>query len=41
VGRNIHQRSLQQATALTKALSALIYQKVPLEEAMKMVNQPS
>lgn len=37
IGRNIHQRSLAQAIAITRALSALIYQNMGLDKVLGMI----
>lgn len=39
IGRNIFQRSLTDAVALTHAISALVYQDAALEEALKIVKK--
>ncbi|MDZ4099348.1 MAG: hypothetical protein U1E13_11730, partial [Methylophilaceae bacterium] len=41
VGRNVFQRSFTQATALTKALAALVYDKKELEYALKLYKKAS
>lgn len=37
IGRNIHQRSLTQAIAITRALSALIYQNMAIDKVLEMI----
>lgn len=39
VGRNIFQRSLPKAIAMTQAISALVYDNVPLKEALEFVKE--
>ncbi|HPY08422.1 MAG: aldolase [Patescibacteria group bacterium] len=39
IGRNLHQRSLKEATKLARALSALILKGVDLKEAIKIYNK--
>lgn len=38
-GRNIHQRSLQEAFALTRAISAIVYENKTVVEAMKLLQK--
>lgn len=38
IGRNIHQKSLAQAIALTKALSAIVYENKNVKEATKLLS---
>ncbi|HLD22270.1 MAG TPA: aldolase [Patescibacteria group bacterium] len=38
-GRNVHQRPLAEAVAMTKALSAIVYKNATVEEAYQLFNQ--